>query len=207
MLRTSFIVVLCLFALTSFVSIAVANIFLGISLLLFLIILYKDGGVYINSNRKNYFKVFGILAAALFVSAVFSGDILLGLKTWGDFFIWRFMPFIMIMCILKSDKVVKKLMYAVICGFAFSCIYAIYQGVFIYGANIAFSRADGLVGHSMTLAGWTCILLPVLLIFVFQKEVSKYICLGNGCLFVIGFIALIFNATRGAWLSLVIVLC
>lgn len=206
MLRTSFIVVLCLFALTSFVSIAVANIFLGISLLLFLTIIYKDSGVYINSNRRTYFKVFGIFAAALFVSAVFSGNVLLGLKTWGDFFVWRFMPFIMIMSVIKSDKVVKKLMYAVICGFAFSCIYAIYQGVFIYGVNIASSRADGLVGHSMTLAGWACILLPVLLLFIFQKEVSKYIRLGCACLFVIGFIALIFNATRGAWLSLAIVL-
>lgn len=206
MLHKGLIVALCLFSVASFISIAVANIFLGISLLLFLFVLYKDRGVCVNADGKQYFRVFGVFGVTLFISAFFSGDILYGLKTWGDFFVWRFMPFIMIMYTYKTDEVAKKLLCAVMCGFAIDCIYAIYQEVFVYGVNVATCRPAGFVGHPMTLAGWICILLPVLLLLVFQKDLCKKIRLGCGALFVIGCIALVFNATRGAWLSLAVVL-
>lgn len=206
MLRKGLIVALCLFSVASFISIAVANIFLGISLLLFLFVLYKDRGVCVNVDREQYFRVFGIFAATLLISALFSGDILYGLKTWGDLFVWRFMPFIMIMYTCKTNEVAKKLLYAVMCGFAIDCIYAIYQEIFVYGVNVATRRAAGIVGHPMTLAGWACILLPVLLLLVFQKDLCKKFRLGCGVLFVIGCIALVFNATSGAWLGLAVVL-
>lgn len=56
----------------------------------------------------------------------------------------------------------SKLLCAVTCGFMIDCFYAIYQGVFVYKLNVAHGRAAGFVGHPMTLAGWACILLPVL---------------------------------------------
>ena len=206
MLCKGLIVALCLFSVTSFISIAVANIFLGISFLLFLIVLYKDRGVCVNVDGVHYLKVIAVFAVTMLISALFSGNTFYGLKTWGDFFIWRFMPSIMIIYVCDIKKIVNKILYAVMFGFMLDCLYAIYQGVFVYKVNIAFGRAAGFVGHPMTLAGWACILLPVLLVFVFQKDLCKKTRLGCGALFVLGCIALVFNATRGAWLSLAVVL-
>lgn len=197
---------LSLFAVTSFLSIAGANIFLGVSTLFFLIILVKNKGYKVSDDRVVYYQALGIFAGILFVSALCSGNISHGLRIWSDFFLWRFMPFIIIMLWLDNKLKAEKLLGAALFGFLVDCLYAIYQGVFVYKLNIAYSRADGFVGYPMTLAGWACILLPVLLVFAFRKDVSKKIQMLSGILLLVGCIALVFNSTRGAWLALAIVL-
>ena len=197
---------LCLFAVASFLSIAGANVFLGISTLLFLIVLFKNKGTDISYEDKHYFKAIAVLAGALFISALCSVKIGYGLKTWADFFLWRFMPFMIVLSCFANKENAKKLLTAIYSGFLISCLYAIYQGVFVFKLNIAHGRADSFVGHPMTLAGWSCILLPVLLVLVFRKGISKKLQLGCAVLFAIGCAALVFNSTRGAWLALAIVL-
>lgn len=197
---------LCLFGTASFLSIAGANVFLGLSTLLFLIVLFKNKGADISWDEEGYFKVIAIFTGALFVSALCSANIGYGLKIWADFFLWRFMPFLIILFLFAEKDKVNKLLISVFCGYFISCLYAIYQGVFVYKFNIAESRAASFVGHPMTLAGWSCILLPALLIFIFRKDISKKLHLACCALFVIGCIASVFNSTRGAWLALVIAL-
>ena len=197
---------LCLFGTASFLSIAGANVFLGLSTLLFLIVLFKNKGADISWDEEGYFKVIAIFAGALFVSALCSANIGYGLKIWADFFLWRFMPFLIILFLFAVKDKVNKLLISVFCGYFISCLYAIYQGVFVYKFNIAESRAASFVGHPMTLAGWSCILLPALLIFIFRKDISKKLHLACCALFIIGCVALVFNSTRGAWLSLAIAL-
>lgn len=197
---------LCLFGTASFLSIAGANVFLGLSTLLFLIVLFKNKGADIAWNEEGYFKVIAVFAGSLFVSALCSANIGYGMKTWADFFLWRFMPFLIILFLFAKKDKVDKLLSAIFCGYLISCLYAIYQGVFVYKLNIAHGRAASFVGHPMTLAGWSCILLPALLIFIFRKDISKKLHLACCALFVIGCIALVFNSTRGAWLAMAIVL-
>ena len=197
---------LCLFGTASFLSIAGANVFLGLSTLLFLIVLFKNKGADIVWDEEGYFKVISVFASALFVSALCSANIGYGLKTWADFFLWRFMSFLIILLLFAAKDKVGKLLNAIFAGYFISCLYAIYQGVFVYKLNIAHGRAASFVGHPMTLAGWSCILLPALLIFIFRKDISKKLHLAYCALFVIGCIALVFNSTRGAWLALSIAL-
>ena len=99
---------MCLLAVASFLSIAVTNVFLGISTLLFLIILYKNKDVVINEDKLPYFKNISVFAGALLVSALCSGDILQGLKNWSDFFIWRFMPFLILIFVFYKKEAAKK---------------------------------------------------------------------------------------------------
>lgn len=205
-LQNTLLISLCLFAVASFVSIAAANVFLGISVLIFLIITYKNKGLSIAQDKLPYFKAIGIFAGALFVSALFSGDIIYGLKTWADFFLWRFIPFIILVAVLDREEYAKKVLTAVVCGFVIDCLYAIYWSFFVFKGKFDLIRAAGFVGHPMTLAGWSCILLPILLVCIFNKELVKKFNWLPLLLFVVGGIALLFNATRGAWLSLAIVL-
>ena len=197
---------LCLFGTAYFLSIAGANVFLGLSTLLFLIVLFKNKGADITCSDDEYFKVIAVFAGVLLVSALCSANIGYGLKTWADFFLWRFMPFIIISLLFANEESVSKLLKAIGCGYFISCLYAVYQGVFVFKMNIAHGRADSFVGHPMTLAGWSCILLPVLLVFVFRKDISKKLHLACIALFIVGCIALVFNSTRGAWLALAIAL-
>ena len=205
-LKNTLLISLCLFAVSSFVSIAAANVFLGISVLIFLIITYKNKGLSIAKDKLPYFKAIGVFAGALFISALSSGDICYGLKIWTDFFLWRFIPFIMLLAVLYREDCAKKVLTAVMCGFMIDCLYACYQELFVYGFDLNFRRAAGFVGHPMTLAGWSCILMPILLVCIFKKELVKKYKWLPVLLFVIGSVALLFNATRGAWIALAIVL-
>ena len=192
---------LCLFGTASFLSIAGANVFLGLSTLLFLVVLFKNKGADISWDEEGYFKVIAIFSGALLVSALCSGNIAYGLKIWADFFIWRFMPFMMVVMTFNDKYSVTKLFAALVYGFAVDCFYAIYWSVFIFKGNLAYIRSAGFVGHPMTLAGWACILLPVLLVCIFRKDVVQKAYAIVVLFFIVGVLALLLNATRGAWIA------
>ena len=200
------VLALCLFGMVSFISVAGANAFLGLSTLLFLILLFKNKDVDILYEDISCFIVILCLAGSLFVSALFSGNIGASLKVWADFFLWRFMPFMIVFFMLAKKEYASKVLGSIFCGFFISCLYAIYQGVFVFKLNIENGRADSFVGHPMTLAGWSCILLPILLVYVFRNDISKNIKICCMFLFSVGCAALVFNSTRGAWLAVSIVL-
>ena len=113
--------------------------------------------------------------------------------------IWRFMPFIVAIFLLKNYSNAQKLMLTTFAGITISSVYAVYQGL------SGMSRANGFYGYPMTLAGWLCIFSPLLLIEFFERKLlGKYYWLA-GMAFCICNAALIFNGTRGAWLAVAIV--
>lgn len=197
---------ICLFAVASFLSIAATNVFLGISTLLFLIISYRDKGFNLNEDKVPYFKAIGIFAGALLASAICSGSVAYGLKTWADFFVWRLMPFFVLIFVLAKKEAAKKVCYAILAAFLVDALYVIYQGLFVYKLNINWARPYGFTGHPMTFAGFLCIIVPILLVLVFESKVlGKYNKLALPA-FLVGVIALVLNATRGAWLAVGIVM-
>ena len=201
----SLLIMISLFAVMSFVSVAGGNIFLGISTLLFLLICHKNRKISVVDDVYLYLKVIGIFALVLFVSALLSGDIANGLKIWADYFLWRFLPFVVISLLFCRNNQVNKLLCAVICGFVIDSLFVIYKGIFVYNFNFSYGVA-GFVGHKMTFAGWSCIMLPMLFAFMFHKDITKNLKIVSTILFSIGCIACYFNGTRGAWLALVIVI-
>lgn len=185
-------------AFCTFLSIAVGNIFLVILTLYFFTKCYQKQ-IKFNTNFKDYFVVIGIFLISMFVSALFSGDIIYGLKRWTDMWIWRFMPFVIVIFLLNKYVDAKKVMIAGFIGITVTSLYAVYQGL------SGISRANGFYGHPMTLGGWLCIFMPLLLIEFFEKRLlDKYYWL-SGIAFCVCSAGLVFNGTRGAWLAVAIV--
>ena len=197
-LSNGYVKIIAAFIIMSFVSIAVGNIFLGILTLCFFIEIYRKQ-VKFNYAYKGYFIAIGVFVITMLISAVFSGDIAYGLKRWADMWIWRFMPFIVVIFLLNNCIDAKKVMLTAFVGITLTSVYAICQGL------SGLSRANGFYGHPMTLGGWLCIFLPLLLIEFFERQLlGKYYWLA-GLAFCICSAGLVFNATRGAWLAVAIV--
>lgn len=192
------LIFLILLSISSFISIAVSNIFLGILTLCFFIKTYQKKAN-IDSECKKYFIAIGLFTLTMLLSALFSGDIMYGLNRWADMWIWRFMPFVVVVFLLKNYVDVKKVILASFVGISFVATYAVYQGL------NGISRANGFYGHPMTLGGWLCIFMPLLLIEFFEKRLlGKYYWL-SGIAFCVCSASLVFNGTRGAWLAVSIV--
>lgn len=184
-----------IFAIVSFVSIAAGNIFLGISVLLYMIYAYKNG-VCITEESKKYYYFIGFFVLTMLLSAVGSGDLGKGLKAWADLWVWRLMPFVIVTTAIKDYDKAKKILFAALLGFMIGVIGVNYQG--LHGNY----RAVGFFSHPMTCGGYLCIYLPILLVLFFENDIlHKYRWLA-GSAFVLGFMALIYNGTRGAWVAL-----
>ena len=192
------LIFLILLSISSFISIAVSNIFLGILTLCFFIKTYQKKAK-IDLDCKRYFIAISLFAIAMLLSALFSGDIVYGLKRWADMWIWRFMPFVVVIFLLDNYIDAKKVMLTGFAGITVTSVYAVYQGL------SGMSRANGFYGHPMTLGGWLCIFLPLLLIEFFEKKLLKQYHWLAGLAFCICSAGLVFNATRGAWLAVGIV--
>lgn len=133
----------------------------------------------------------------MLLSALFSGDLGKGLKNWADLWIWRMMPFVIMILALNEYAKAKKVMLAALLGIAvgFCCI--LYQGMH---GNL---RAPGCFGNTMTFGGYLCIYLPLILVCFLDKSLLIKNSAVAGLLFLLGFAALIINSTRGACVALV----
>lgn len=192
------LIFLILLLISSFISIAAGNILLGILTICFFIKTYQKKAN-IDLDCKRYFIAISLFVIAMLLSALFSGDIVYGLKRWADMWIWRFTPFVVVIFLLNNYIDAQKVMLTGFAGITVTSVYAVYQGL------SGMSRANGFYGHPMTLGGWFCIFLPLLLIEFFERKLlGKYYWLA-GLAFCICSAGLVFNATRGAWLAVTIV--
>lgn len=183
------------FAIASFISIAAGNVLLGIAVLLYLIYAYKNG-VRITDGSRRYYQVICFFLLTMLLSALGSGHLGKGLKMWADLWIWRLMPFFILTTAIKDYTKAQKILCAAVVGLLIGVLCVDYQG--LHGNY----RAAGFFGNPMTFGGYLCIYLPALLVFFFEKNIlQKYRWLA-GIAFILGFMALIFNGTRGAWVAL-----
>ncbi len=187
------------FALLSFISIALGNVLLGVAVLCFFIYVYRHKEQ-ISMPEKTYYYAIAVFVLAMLLSALTSGNLVKGFKTWADLWVWRLMPFIIISLSVKDACGAKKILSFSLLGITLGSLCLIYQG--LSGDH----RASGFFGHPMTFAGYFCIFLPVLFVYFLDKRISGKWQPAAGIAFVLGSIALLFNATRGAWLALLPVL-
>ena len=187
-------IALMLFALVSFVSLAAGNVALGIVALCFLV------GVFCNRKTlripdRMYYGAMAALMAAMFLSALASGDIARGLLVWSDDWLWRALPFFVLTMFVRDAATVKKICIAALVGLTIDTLCVIGQGLF------GELRPAGFVGHPMTFAGYASLYLPILFVLFFEKRDAWYCRVGIGVLWTLLAAALLLNATRGAWLA------
>lgn len=195
MLDRGLLYLLCLFAFSSFISLAVGSVTLGLAILLFFIYAYKNK-LTLPVFGKGYLCALGLMAGALLLSALGSGDIMRGLRFWGSICLWRVMPFVIVLLFVDTKYKSKLLFKAMVLGFAVALAYLLYQGV---NGNL---RAPGFFGHPMTFGGWLCIFVPALFVLFYESVVKRQYVLLAGILFAASLIGLYVNGTRGAWVAL-----
>lgn len=132
----------------------------------------------------------------MLLSALCSGDLKQGLKNWVDLWIWRMIPFMILVLVLNEHIKAKKIMLAALLGISIGFCCVIYQGAH---GNL---RAPGFFGNPMTFGGFLCVYLPLIFICFLDSSILVRNRIVTGILFLLGFSALIINGTRGAWVAL-----
>jgi O-antigen ligase len=189
---------LAMFALVSSCSVALGNVFLGLSLLFGLGYLYMDF-----SSKKRGLPPKGILAvilllwAAVLFSALFSADVAKGIGTFFDKYFYRSAPlFLILFAVRKPEKIVflaKCLLASVLIN---GCA-AVYQ--FVAAGMVLGGRYAGFLNymHYATILSMTFLCLWI---GVLKDTVPRRRCLWGALMAVAGGLLLI-DYTRGAWLG------
>lgn len=187
------------FALLSFISKNIGDIAFGFATFSFLLYAYKNRKD-LQIMDKPYYLAIGIFMSAMLISALTSGAIEHGMKTWSSFWLWRLMPFFIMTFAIKDFISARRILAVSIVGISLSALCAIYQGL---GGN---TRANGFFGNPMTLAGYLCLFIPILFVLFLERkryDIWKWII---GISLSVCCVALLFNGTRGAWLAIATVI-
>lgn len=144
-----------------------------------------------------------------FLLCFLSLDIKNSLKVFFNNYFYRMMPLfaVMLFGILKLEQkqveIIKRLIYTSIFGYLISSCYVIYQALVL---NM--SRPNGFFGNPMTYAGWNCLFVPML--FILFMETNGRVNFSKKIFYlaslIMGLLGTVFNATRGSWLAIIIVL-
>lgn len=194
---------LCGFSLFLPISKALGNIFLALSVLGMLHRLYRkrDDVKLILSEYKNIFGSIAILFAAVLISALLSADAVFGVKSFLDKYIGHVLasfPVMLISCDRRQILTLVKILFA---------------GVFVSNAAVlvqGFKNFDGIWRFGgfltpMTQGSLIGVILPLyaaLILHVQEKSWRVYF----GFAGAVSILALLFNGTRGVWLSTLILI-
>ncbi len=190
---------------TQRLSMAAGSIFWGISIACFLYLLYqsyKAGDLKERAkNYMGYYKVFGFMLLCFVPSVIFSTDVKVSAKAFVEMWIYRMLPFFMVTLFLQKKEYLTRIMTAFLIATGIDCLVAMYQVQVMHEF-----RGWGFGGHSLNLASLLCLLIPMTIVVLFDSRFSsraKKLCGLVLVCFVIGIIA---GKSRGAWLTLGIIL-
>lgn len=183
------------FALLSCISVAGANVFIVLSTLMgiFRCYLKKDDLTF--KNYEGFLKVIIFFLLTMFLSAIFNGEIKIGLNRFFEAYVYRMFPIILVILFIKDIIKIKKLFILIISSLTITNIFAVYQ--FLFFDNI---RANAFAASPMSLAGFLSIMIPGMFILVLKSDDIKEKTIFS-IVFSLSLIALVANATRGAWIA------
>ncbi|MDY4921282.1 MAG: O-antigen ligase family protein [Phascolarctobacterium sp.] len=186
-------------------SMAAGSIFWGISIACFLFLLYKSyqaGDLQERAQAfSKYYKVIAFMLICFIPSVVFSMDVKTSVKAFGEMWLYRLMPFFMVTLFLQDKKWLQRIICAFIVATCLDCLVAAYQ---VYGMHEW--RGWGFGGHSLNLASLLCIMTPMYAVILFDDEFSPKLKKLCQIALVCSLIGLIAGKSRGAWLTLAIIL-
>ncbi|WP_425058568.1 O-antigen ligase family protein [Sporomusa carbonis] len=187
---------LCGYSLMSCVSLAAVNIFIALTTVLAIMRFVRKRPAI--DMPKQYFKPIAIFFVTLFFLMIISPDFDASIKKFW-LFVYRMIPFIAVLAFIKDKHQIYTLITLIIISVTTADIYAIWQGM--HGDY----RAKAFGGHPMDLAGILVQWIPMLLIMSIDNQwcaQRKYIVAA----LLIGCAAVLFNGTRGAWITLAIIM-
>lgn len=201
---------LCLITLTlamciQWLTIAVGNILYALSILFFIIDTYRryQSGekLLLTGQLKKYFLVYVFFALTIFPSAIFSLDIGYSSSKFFDYFVSRFLVFIMLIFLKIDTESIKK---ALLCFIVFIAIdgMATFVERLITQAPRAHGLGDGWLRHASIVA--TVFPASIILWVSKQKDIlhKNYLLFCAICI-VIGAIA---SGTRSSWVGILAVM-
>lgn len=186
-------------------SMAAGSVFWGISIAFFLFLLYQSYKLGHLRDRIDgfacYYKVIGFMMLCFIPSVILSVDIKTSAKAFAEMWIYRLMPFFMVTLFIKNKKWLQNIFVAFIMATCIDCLVAGYQVYFMHEW-----RGWGFGGHSLNLASLLSIMTPMYAVIMFDDAFStklKKLCVVALLCCVVGLIA---GKSRGAWLTLAIIL-
>lgn len=195
-LDQAIVVLLGGYALVSAISVAGANLFIDVALILSLVRLWRTRQG-ISIDRGMVFSVAAMVAAAS-IAGVFAIDSRKSVQpVW--FILYHTAPMFLAMAFLRSRVQATAMILAVSASLFLSAVYALIQ------SSQDILRAPGFTGDYFILAGQISILMPFLFVLVmsdcsFSKPQRGILVI----ILVVAAVALVVNGTRGAWLAVIV---
>ncbi len=186
------------------VSMAVGQIANGIVLLLGLYLWYKNKNtVSISEEAKGYIKAYGVFIILVIPSILFSEKPLIGLKELLNLRFWHYIVFIVIIAFIKRRDYLDNMLTAFLYTTTIDCLVTVPQYLLKMGG---LNQGWGLGGNPLNIAGIICMLLPVALVIVMETGFEKRLKKAASCAVVAMVVGLIFNRSRSAWLTELLVI-
>ena len=187
------------FAFFSNLSIAVGNVFLGLTLvaLCWHLCLKQDDWKDFFKLDKGVVLVIGVLIGSTFLSAVFSGNPAESLQVFADYYIYRLLGLFAVLITVRDRRRLFILLKLVAISFMINVFYILWQGGI---RNV--SRTGGFVFY-MSAAAFLAIGVPVSLLLWLQlkRKGEKYLAAFCG---ICSTGAALYNGTRGAWIAILL---
>lgn len=186
-------------------STALGNIFIVLSIFLFLYLMYKSKKEDVNllasiaDDVKCNQKMLFILILSMVPNIIFSYDIKDSAKCFFDMWVYRLIAFFIITTFVKDKGMLLKMLLAFLFAEAVESAFATYkalQGVY---------RPAGFGNNVMFLAAILVMLFPVLIVFVSDSNFSKRVRILCAVMAVCVLAGIIAIQSRGVWLALLIV--
>lgn len=185
-------------------SMALGSIFWGLTLAITIYMTYKRyraGELYINKEFKGYYIAIGIAFFTMLPSIFASAHMGDSFKQIAEMWLYRTAPFFAVTLCLQNTKLLKKLLFIFLCSICLDCLVAVGQVAFGLG-----TRGWGFGGNSLNLSSILTILIPMISIILLDDSFNTKQKQFAGICFVIFWIGTFADKSRGAWLSLAVVL-
>ncbi len=176
-------------------SMAAGQISYVLAIVLSLVLLYKQRHTLeIPDYVKRYAKAYGIMLLCLLPAALLTGNPGKGFPEFINVWLWRIPVFLVISLCIKKKSILTNMLATFFVVFGIDCLVAFAQ--YLHGIQ----RAWGFGSSPLTIAGIMVMLIPVIVVILWDEAFSKKLkCSALFSLFCI-FFGMYGNQSRGSWL-------